>query len=400
VNAVVNVQAYGANGKGTDDTSAIQNALNAVPGGIVFLPPGSYVVKNTLTVPWNKILAGSGPGTQLLFSGTGDAIRMYNPTQASGDFATQADQSGGIRDLMIDGSAATGSATGIHIGDGLGYELANVFIRNFTGSGSIGLHVDNHIWWTEKMRAHHVQTSNCTNHVVFDQTGGTDSLAYSEYDIHMYIEGGQTGLTLQNGVNPYANRIWLTANVQSKSGVNTTFMSITGMDTSNGNYSKIQDSLIFIRAETAAKSDNPKTINFGAGSNVITNCFGEMSFQGVTGGQWAASNAVAGNLTFRGIIDEVTAPGPGLQTAQGTESVTTPLVPASGSPQANTSTANIQVIVSGGNISSIELMQGNYGNFVTTGLTGGTFFLPPGGQIILRYTGTPTPVWRWFRAAT
>ena len=42
-----NVKNYGAAGDGTtDDTTAIQNAINAMPntGGVVFLPPGTYKI--------------------------------------------------------------------------------------------------------------------------------------------------------------------------------------------------------------------------------------------------------------------------------------------------------------------------------------------------------------------
>jgi hypothetical protein len=411
VAGVVNAKAYGATGNGstdTDDSAAIQNALNAVSGGIVLLPPGTYNVKTKIVVPWNNILAGSGPGTVVQFNGTGDAIRMYNSQTPTGDYATQADQSGGIRDLTVDGSKATAPATGIHIGDGLGYELTNVFIGNFTGSGSIGLHVDNSISWTEKMRARHVVTSNCATHVLMEQTGGMNSLAYSEYDIHMYIAGGQTGLTIQNGVNPYANRFWLTANVQPSTSETpaTTFMNITGSDgAAKPNFSKIQDSLIFVRAETDADPNAasgttlyiPQTIKFGVsgGSNVITNCFGEMIFEESGSVAWAASNAAPGNLTFRGTVNGDAA----LAAAQGTESVATPTL-TNGAPQPNTTTANIQVIVSGGSVSSIQLAQGS-GSPVTTGLTSGTFLLPPGGQITVNYPAdSAPPSWCWLRAAT
>jgi len=46
----VDVKAYGAKGdETTDDTAAIQAAMNAViSGGTVFLPPGNYKVTATL----------------------------------------------------------------------------------------------------------------------------------------------------------------------------------------------------------------------------------------------------------------------------------------------------------------------------------------------------------------
>jgi hypothetical protein len=417
VPAVVNAVAYGADPAGkTDSSTAIQNAVNAVSGGVIFLPPGTYLVSKMITVPWNNILIGSGPGTVVSFTGSSDVFRMQNADPTKGVYSTQQNQSGGFRDLLIDGNETAGALAAIHIGDGLGYELSNIFIRNFTGTNGVGLHVDNNIWWTEKMRARHIVTSNCTTHVLMEKTGtGTNSLAYSEYDIHMYIASAtslpaQTGLVIQGGVNPYANRFWLTGNVEPGVSSTTipTFMSIIGTDgAASPSASKIQDSLIFIRAETSATTSfNPETVNFGITPpsappwNIITNCFGEMIFAGPTSGGWVTSNAVAGNLfSFRGIISEEITTNPqvsALQVAQGTESVPTAPALSSGKTFTNTNTANVQVIISGGTVQSIDITQD--GSSVTTGLTSGTFFLPPGGQITVTYTGSTT--WQWIRAAT
>ena len=63
--SAVNVKddAYGAKGDGsTDDTVAIQAAITAVSatGGIVFFPPGTYIVSNALTVNSYIVFAGAG----------------------------------------------------------------------------------------------------------------------------------------------------------------------------------------------------------------------------------------------------------------------------------------------------------------------------------------------------
>jgi hypothetical protein len=60
------VKAYGAKGDGsTDDTTAIQSAINAVGwnGGTVFFPPGSYYIKSSLSsTASNLVLHGAGSG--------------------------------------------------------------------------------------------------------------------------------------------------------------------------------------------------------------------------------------------------------------------------------------------------------------------------------------------------
>lgn len=89
-----NVQAYGATGNGsTDDTAAIQSAINAAAtvnsagtqGGTVYFPPGVYACSGQLSLPGLKAikLLGAGglmgadkfltdcPSSTLLFTGTG-----------------------------------------------------------------------------------------------------------------------------------------------------------------------------------------------------------------------------------------------------------------------------------------------------------------------------------------
>jgi hypothetical protein len=59
---VIDAKAYGAKADGvTDDTQAIQNALNEAGkvGGVVYLPPGRYLVKGSLRVPVGVSLKGA-----------------------------------------------------------------------------------------------------------------------------------------------------------------------------------------------------------------------------------------------------------------------------------------------------------------------------------------------------
>jgi hypothetical protein len=79
---VLNVKDYGALGDGTtDDTAAIQAAINATPvipgptggnchAGIVFFPAGVYVVSN-LVMPTNQTLSNGNYGNYIKFLGVG-----------------------------------------------------------------------------------------------------------------------------------------------------------------------------------------------------------------------------------------------------------------------------------------------------------------------------------------
>lgn len=67
---IVNVREFGAKGDGiTDDTAAIQNAINTAASfhGIVYLPPGTYLIKSPL------VITGSTAPIYIVGSGCGDA---------------------------------------------------------------------------------------------------------------------------------------------------------------------------------------------------------------------------------------------------------------------------------------------------------------------------------------
>jgi hypothetical protein len=79
-----NVKHYGATGNGsTDDTSAIQAALNAAAtagGGVVYLPTATYVIAN-ITLDTNVTLCGAGWATVLQAKSgtTGYLIALTHP---------------------------------------------------------------------------------------------------------------------------------------------------------------------------------------------------------------------------------------------------------------------------------------------------------------------------------
>jgi polygalacturonase len=104
---------YSAAGNGsTNDATAIQNALTAAGaagGGIVYLPPGTYIVNKYLLIPSNVTLLGAGMGISIIKSG-GSALRTsggvapdgggYSILQATGVTRTNIT----IQDLTVDGN--------------------------------------------------------------------------------------------------------------------------------------------------------------------------------------------------------------------------------------------------------------------------------------------------------
>jgi hypothetical protein len=92
-NATNNVKDFGAVGDGNaDDTTAIQNCINASPNKVVYFPPGTYKTTASLVVcnpnyPWNwssKMLQGASP-TNTFIKGYGGAGAIINAAAAGED---------------------------------------------------------------------------------------------------------------------------------------------------------------------------------------------------------------------------------------------------------------------------------------------------------------------------
>lgn len=83
--SVINCKSYGAVGNGvTDDTTAIQNCINALPttGGTAYLPNGNYKVTSTLTV--GNASVGGAPSTRNNITVLGDGVVNYAAFPATG----------------------------------------------------------------------------------------------------------------------------------------------------------------------------------------------------------------------------------------------------------------------------------------------------------------------------
>lgn len=84
------VMDYGASGNGTtDDTSAIQSAIDASAGGDIYLPSGSYLVTDTIYLPNDTKLYGDGSGSVLVakasFNASAVAVIMNASATTSGN---------------------------------------------------------------------------------------------------------------------------------------------------------------------------------------------------------------------------------------------------------------------------------------------------------------------------
>jgi hypothetical protein len=135
INGTVNVRDFGAVGDGvTDDTAAIQAAINSSTG-VVFFPEGQYRVNGDLTASNRISLAGEGSASQINYYGTGTLLTLnYSQGGAAYEASTAPYE---IRNIRLFKYAATGA------------EVAECCIElKFTGTAAVigaddKLYVDN-----------------------------------------------------------------------------------------------------------------------------------------------------------------------------------------------------------------------------------------------------------------
>lgn len=155
---VLNVLDFGAKGDGvTDDTTAIQAALDAFPNGkrIIYLPNGTYLISKTLTWPAgtpgtgdefkNTILQGQSEGAAIikLIDGAADFSDPNNPEPAIFTGPSPAQRFGNsIRNLTVDTGINNPGAIGIQFNASNQGSMRQVTIQSGDGQGVNGLDMD------------------------------------------------------------------------------------------------------------------------------------------------------------------------------------------------------------------------------------------------------------------
>lgn len=308
------------------DTSGVTDAANLAAaiatfpsgfsgGGTVVMNSGTWYVasSSTVVIP-APVTVTASPGTFIYVKGSGDGFRFQNPTYGGGGCF-----GGGIIGFpVIDGSQASPGAVGVHLGDAEQARL-DILVQNFAGAGSIGCHLDNQIWWTEKLKGTIIAINNTSN-VVFDESGATTSVGsfgYLDLNIYVYSFGStpgatQDGVVVQNGARPYNGKLVIKGNFQGSSSVLTSaVLRVTGQGPAGhpnaGNFSAIANCHLDIQVETSAAAHQPFTINFGGGTaqNTILGCYGIMDFTQGAGTFQACNLAVvshAGTFGFSGMV--------------------------------------------------------------------------------------------------
>lgn len=331
----LNVKNVGVKGDGiADDTAAIAAAITSLPTVTVYANPGNNTGasatfhKGTLFFPVGIYKIGSGgdignigPFVSLIgaghtsvtfdYHGSGDCIRLFNSVNpASGTFDTLSAWAGVIDGITIDGTNAGAGARGIHYGDTEGGVLGpDLHIRNFSGSGSVGLYMDNAVSWTENIYGR-VVLYNCTTAVLFDVStmSSNFSFEYNHLLFKIYALANQNGVVLQNGAWYRNGELQILGNFAlHTSSQSNACLTLTGQYNGGQPFSQITLSRLDIQVETNSTlvggTNPPQTINFGdVLNNAIYNCVGVLNFgETWTPSNWSVSNSFAGgNFTFMG----------------------------------------------------------------------------------------------------
>jgi hypothetical protein len=208
----LNVKDFGAQGDGnTDDTTAIQTALDACPmGGIVYLPAGGYRTSAPLTIPPAVTLLGTHsnlmtvPGLTDPFcyikplpSFVGNAVILFLD-EINGGYATISAEHR-IICVMIDGAdVTTPGVDGIRAAGNIqNVAMRDVTVRKVTGAG---IHTEaNGGFFPYSWRLHRVMVDNCGWHGMAFEVMTDITLMDCQA-----IGNGASGFEIANAANSHA----------------------------------------------------------------------------------------------------------------------------------------------------------------------------------------------------
>ncbi|MBV54163.1 MAG: hypothetical protein CL816_08955 [Coxiellaceae bacterium] len=183
---VVNVKDYGATGDGsTDDSTAIQNAINA--GGNIFFPSGSYKIGSSINLASNIKLFGEKSSKIVRDDGGNRIIGKATDYTA---LTTTADLAKGTTVLSLDSSGYSSLSVGDYIYVTDNTSITGDFItNNFSPASSSDYHnIDQWIYMTqtfkvlEKLGSDQVRLDSAA--IIFFPTTG----AGGAFKINQYVE--------------------------------------------------------------------------------------------------------------------------------------------------------------------------------------------------------------------
>lgn len=333
------VIASGADPTGTNDSTAAFTAAYTlaaatlsggnIPGAYVTVPAGTYKLTAGHCVTSDPRVGLMGAGSQIttiMVYGTGDAFYHYTSS-----FSTNGGGTTGlsISGLTIDGTNASGAATGLHIQDICSLELHDLTVQNFTagsnqtftagagpnivttGSGN-GFRFTGNNHWSERMLFLGVRVSNCSIHYNFDATsdpaGGCSWDYMRMLDAYSNIFPGQVGLMCQGFAQLDQPTLFYSYNMNAQAAAAASYAVVIGPTDPSSETSRIINALFDIRGEMDGSGSTCYDLRVGSwanltGSGVLVNV-GSMTAGAINsgsvyvGGTISSPAFTAANLIF------------------------------------------------------------------------------------------------------
>jgi hypothetical protein len=299
---------------GATDTAAIKTQL--ADYSYCYLGPGSfYISPGEITVGPAQALRGHGAGQTILYAVGGTSaqatLTFRNESfPTSGDPFEPANLMGWNGGFVVDGSYGSGApagVNGIELGDVYAMNLFNVVVREFNGSGSKGIRVNNTIGWTERVWvvAH---VSHCNTAVTWehnDAGGGqsTTSMAYSHWWVTVHQNAGQNGFSVLNGCSVYGGSVWFGGNFNSAEDSNTSIALMIGHDGNGGNIQSAAGSISF-ETDGSSGGSYVQATDMYIGTSASLRLAGNLIFRG--GNAWVAGTASRTQVTCNGFQQTAT----------------------------------------------------------------------------------------------
>lgn len=189
---------YGTAGLGnaTQDTAALAAAVSdavTTGSGVIYAPAGTYLINSwpNFQSVGNRLpyaLRGDGKGLTVFMSyatSLSTSLTASCPSYNTSDPTESATEWGGF---TIDGTNASGGASGIHWQNISSVTFRDILFQNFTTGD--GMYFNNVNGWCERVTIISVETRNCLNAIRYD----TQSTGYGSFDywdvVGLYVSAG------------------------------------------------------------------------------------------------------------------------------------------------------------------------------------------------------------------
>ncbi|MEF3306682.1 glycosyl hydrolase family 28-related protein [Paenibacillus sp. GYB003] len=441
---IINVLDFGVKADGvTDDTAAIQAAIDAVPSGsLIFFPPGTYILEGTVNVNRPVTIEGCSP-----------ALTVFKTKSSTADIFNITSWNVWVQNIGLDSSVVRTAGYGINHANGSGVTLYNIGLTNmWNGVNLSGILDVADLVTVREFRNNGIEINGGTDQkltriltdngtapagsgILITQTGavfldncdiirsnidlrispptaGTGGV-YATYATNCYFDTATNGMVI-DGAGPVERlkftNCWFASH--SSDGVILNNPNIKALDFVNCDfYGNGGDGISARFVNDWGVSESRIAQNAGSGINLSGNT-PRFKVRGnvisPTGG-WSGNNFAIwinpGNYEWYEISGNiVSGNNSGSIVDNGTVStrkyisqnigfnpvglLTAPAIPASGDTVINTNGFSVRVFIFGGMVSTIWL------NGVGSGVTSGMFILDPGEFISITYSAAPS--WTWY----